>query len=58
MNRDLTVIPVSRDPAGEPFTEDPIKYTIPAKDFYKIVNDLRNRIEALECAVMDIQSQK
>ena len=31
----------------EDFTTDPIKYTLPAKDFYRIINDLKEHIDLL-----------
>ena len=31
----------------EDFTTEPLKYTIPAKDFDKIINDLRDHVDLL-----------
>lgn len=40
-------VPLSK----EDFTEDGITYKIPAKDFFRIISDLQERVEALERAV-------
>lgn len=43
------------------FTEDGIKYTIPAKEFFKLVHEVeqhRLRIQRLELEVWELQSKE
>lgn len=39
------------------FTEDDIKYTLPAKDFYRIIAILQERIEVLNLRVDQMEHQ-